>query len=46
MTPLDPDEGYLPEEALCPVHNLTFNRALGACPHGYSETSLIPKETP
>lgn len=31
-TDLDTDEGYLPSEALCLVHNLTFHRHLPGCP--------------
>lgn len=32
VTALDTEEGYLPTEALCLVCNLTFHRALAACP--------------
>lgn len=37
--PADRDDLFAPHEALCLVHNLTFNRALGACP---IETASAP----
>jgi hypothetical protein len=39
-TDLDPDDGYLPDEALCACHHLTFNRHLGACPITAAETTI------
>jgi len=38
-TDLDLEEGYLPGEALCHCHNLTFNVHLGKCPITAAETS-------
>lgn len=40
-TDLDLDEGYLPGEALCHCHSLTFNRFLLACPIAVEDAPIL-----